>query len=98
MASTIWRHGWPMSDLLEEIIRMAGVPGAIAATAITLATCYKSWLAAQRVRIRLETIEIEAPGVEAAVAILGECKRSCDAPRRTQHLVTSKVKAGATGG
>jgi hypothetical protein len=87
-----------MSDLLEEIIRMAGVPGAIAATAITLATCYKSWLAAQRVRIRLETIEIEAPGVEAAVAILGECKRSCDAPPRTQHLVKSKVNAGATGG
>jgi len=87
-----------MSYLLEEIIRMAGVPGAIATTAITFATCYRSWLAAQRVRIRLETIEIEAPGVEAAVAILGECQRSCNAPRRAQHLAKSKVNASAGGG
>jgi hypothetical protein len=79
---------------------MAGVPppGAIAATAFALSTCYKSWLAARRVRIRLETIQIDAPSVEAAVFIFGEYERICDASRRAQRLVESKANTEDTGG
>lgn len=59
---------------------MAGIPGAIAAVILSLTGCYKAWLAARRVRIRLGNSEIEASSAAEVLSILRECAPIAEVP------------------